>query len=150
MVVRPGQPASLAGAPGEIDASTEVLGTRMKFPILLAPSATHNVLHPQGEHAMYAGATAASGTPMILSYVTSTPFPALVERRKDGGPLWYQLYPREDVPTNQEPLDAAQEAGAKGIVVTLAAGNTGNDLANPTLYGARYANNATPSGARPV
>ncbi len=110
-------PRAASGA-NPIDASTEVLGTKMKFPIMLAPSAAHSVLHPQGEHATYEGATAASETPMIVSYVTSTPFPEIAEKRQ-GGPLWYQLYPRQDIPANQEPLDAAQQAGAGAIVVTV-------------------------------
>ncbi len=47
----------------------------------------------------------------------------------------------------QDAYDAVRIAVAKGIVFTVAAGNTGNDLANPLLYGYRYAPSATPSGA---
>ncbi|MCB9919902.1 MAG: S8 family serine peptidase [Planctomycetes bacterium] len=47
----------------------------------------------------------------------------------------------------QDAYDAVRIAVAKGIVMTVAAGNTGNDLANPLLYGYRYASSATPSGA---
>lgn len=47
----------------------------------------------------------------------------------------------------QDVYDAIRIAVAKGIVVTVAAGNTGNDLGNTQLYGFRYDSNATPSGA---
>jgi len=109
-------PQALSGV-SEVDASTEVLGTKMKFPIMLSPSAAHNTLHAEGEHGTYEGATNAAGTPVIISYVTSTPFPEVAEA--EGGPLWYQLYPREDIPENRENLYAAQEAGAEAIVITV-------------------------------
>ncbi len=101
----------------QVDASTEILGAKMKFPIMLSPSAAHLTLHAEAEHGTYEGATAASGTPAIISYVTSTPFPEIA--KATGGPLWYQLYTREDIPENRENLYAAQEAGAGAIVVTV-------------------------------
>lgn len=47
----------------------------------------------------------------------------------------------------QDVYDAVRIAVAKGIVITCAAGNTGNDLSNSAIYGTRYASHATPSGA---
>src|SRR6185436_11357216 len=32
-----------------VQTATEILGTKMAFPIMLSPSATHQQLHPQGE-----------------------------------------------------------------------------------------------------
>jgi 4-hydroxymandelate oxidase len=102
---------------GIIDTSTEVLGTRMAFPIMLSPSAGHAQLHPDAEIASHQGATAASNTPMIVSNNASTPIDKIAAAAK--GPLWFQLYPREDIEANREILESAQAAGCKAIVVTI-------------------------------
>ncbi len=100
-----------------IDTATEVLGTKMAYPIMLAPSAGHVALHPDGEAGTHQGATAASNTPMIVSYVASLPIEKTAEAA--SGPLWYQLYAREEVDQNREPLERAQAAGCQAIVVTV-------------------------------
>jgi len=51
---------------------TEILGTKMAFPIMVSPTSNHSMLHPQGEMATHAGATAAN-TPMIVSNAASMP-----------------------------------------------------------------------------
>ena len=50
-----------------VNASSQLLGTPMKFPIFVSPTAAMSPLDRDGEMACYRGATAASGTPMILS-----------------------------------------------------------------------------------
>ena len=105
------------GDPGPPETDASVLGTPMAFPIMLAPSAAHEVLHPDKEAATYAGCKAASETPMIVSHVASMPFADIA--KADGGPLWFQLYPREELEQNREPVESAQAAGAGAIVVTI-------------------------------
>lgn len=105
------------GPSSPIQTASEILGTPMEFPIMLAPSAAHEVLHPDKEAATYAGCAEAAHTPMIVSHVASMPFPEIA--KADGGPLWFQLYPREELQQNREPCVAAQEAGAQAIVVTV-------------------------------
>lgn len=100
-----------------VDASTEALGTPMRFPILAAPSAAHIALHPSRELGTYRGCTAAAETPMIVSYVTSTPFEEIAAA--GGGPLWYQLYPREKLEDNRPHLERVQAAGCRAVVVTI-------------------------------
>ena len=100
-----------------IQTSTEVLGTRMDFPILISPSAGHSMLHPEGELATSQGAAAASNTPFIVSHVSSIPFEKIAASAKS--PLWFQLYPRLAPEDNREVLDRVQTAGAKAIVVTI-------------------------------
>jgi isopentenyl diphosphate isomerase/L-lactate dehydrogenase-like FMN-dependent dehydrogenase len=48
------------------DLSTEVLGTRMPAPVMLAPVGVQSIVHPEAEVAV-ARAAAAAGVPMILS-----------------------------------------------------------------------------------
>lgn len=105
------------GPSSPVQTATEILGTPMEFPLMLAPSAAHEVLHPDKEAATYAGCAKASRTPMIVSHVASMPFPEIA--KADGGPLWFQLYPREELQQNREPCVSAQEAGAQAIVVTV-------------------------------
>jgi isopentenyl diphosphate isomerase/L-lactate dehydrogenase-like FMN-dependent dehydrogenase len=45
-----------------VDTATEVLGVKMKFPLLIAPSSGHGALHPDGEVGTHRGASAASET----------------------------------------------------------------------------------------
>ena len=96
---------------------TEVLGTRMQFPIMVAPSAAQGQLHPQGEVAMYQGSTAAGATPMIVSNNTSFPLDKIAPAAQ--GALWFQLYPRQDTNVSRELIETAQAAGVKGIVITV-------------------------------
>jgi 4-hydroxymandelate oxidase len=100
-----------------VDTATEVLGTKMAYPIMLAPSAGHIALHPDAEAGTHQGATAAANTPMIVSYVASLPIEKTAEAA--SGPFWYQLYPRREIDENREPLERAQTAGSTAIVVTI-------------------------------
>ena len=101
---------------GSVQTATEVLGVKMAFPILVSPTATQAQLHPQGEMAMHQAATAASGTPMIISINSS--FPVDKIGAAAPGPVWYQLYARSTVEENRELLERAQEAGCRAVAVT--------------------------------
>ena len=103
--------------PKSVDLSTEILGTRMKYPIMVAPSAVQVPLHPDGEIGMHRGATAASNTPMILSQVTSTSVDKVAAAAT--GPLWSQFYPQEDRAVGRKILQEAQAAGCAAVVVTV-------------------------------
>ena len=102
---------------GPVHTATEVLGTPMAFPIIVSPSAGHAMLHPEAEAGTYKGTTAASNTPYIVSNAASMPFEKIAPAGK--GPLWFQLYPKQDPDANQELLEKVQSAGAKAIVVTI-------------------------------
>ena len=99
-----------------IDTTTEILGTRMNFPIMVAPTAGHTALHPSGEAGTHAGCTAAAETPMIVSHVASMPIEEIAASA--SGPIWVQLYPSPDIEANREPIEKAQAAGARAVVVT--------------------------------
>ncbi|MFN7923811.1 MAG: alpha-hydroxy acid oxidase [Bryobacteraceae bacterium] len=109
-------PGAIGGSQAPITA-TEILGTKMPAPIMISPTAGHQQLHPEGEVATYQGATAAGATPMIVSNVSSLPFEKIAPAAK--GPLWFQLYPKDDPEANRDTLERVQGAGAKAIVVTI-------------------------------
>jgi 4-hydroxymandelate oxidase len=103
--------------PAAVDLSCEVLGLKMKYPIMIAPTATMVPLHPDGEIGMHRAATAASNTPMIVSHNTSTSIGRIAEGAT--GPLWWQFYPSQSLDASREICDGAVAAGCTAIVVTV-------------------------------
>jgi 4-hydroxymandelate oxidase len=102
----------------QVDLSSELLGVKMKFPIIVAPTAAMVPLNPDGEIGMFKAATAASNTLMMLSVNTSTPH-AKVVPGAPGGTLWAQFYPVENRDVTQKAMDNFQNAGCHGIIVTV-------------------------------
>jgi len=102
----------------QIDLSSELLGAKMKYPIMVAPTAAQVPLHPDGEKGMFQAATAASNTVMMLSNNTSTPV-AEVAQAAPGGTLWGQLYPLQNEANFQRLIDTWQAAGCGAIAVTV-------------------------------
>ncbi|MBI3778367.1 MAG: alpha-hydroxy-acid oxidizing protein [Gammaproteobacteria bacterium] len=100
-----------------MNTSTEVLGTRMDYPIMVAPTAGHGQLHPEGELATHRGATAASKTPMIVSINMSFRIDKIAAAAE--GPLWFQLYARDTAEANRELVEKAQAAGCRAVVLTV-------------------------------
>src|SRR5437870_4960995 len=72
-----------------IDMSTEVLGTPVAMPMLIAPTAAQCVAHPEGECAT-AQAAGRAGTLMIASTVATRTLEEIALAA--SGPLWFQLY----------------------------------------------------------
>jgi 4-hydroxymandelate oxidase len=102
----------------QVDLSSELLGVKMKFPIIVAPTAAMVPLNPDGEIGMFKAATAASNTLMILSINTSTPAAQVAPASPDGT-LWGQFYPVENRATTQRAMDTYEKAGVNGIIVTV-------------------------------
>jgi isopentenyl diphosphate isomerase/L-lactate dehydrogenase-like FMN-dependent dehydrogenase len=94
-----------------IKTATQILGTPMNFPIMVSPSAAHGALYRDGEMGTHQGATAASATPMIISANASFPVDKIASAATS--PVWWQLYPQEDMETTKGLLDRALDAGAK-------------------------------------
>jgi 4-hydroxymandelate oxidase len=126
-----------------VKTATELLGTKLAFPILVAPTASQSQLHPNGEMAMYQGATAASNTPMVISFNSSYPVDKIAAAA--SGALWYQLYPRETPEENQDAVERAQAAGCRAIVITVDC--PVGELHERTLHG-RNMNYAAPGPPR--
>ena len=99
------------------DLATEVLGTPMPAPLMLAPIGVQKILDEEGELAT-ARAAAAVGTPMIAS--TASHF-TLEEIAAAGGeaPRWFQLYWANDPRLVESFVGRAERAGYGAIVVTV-------------------------------
>jgi isopentenyl diphosphate isomerase/L-lactate dehydrogenase-like FMN-dependent dehydrogenase len=99
-----------------VNTSTEILGIKMDFPIMIAPTAGHAQLHPEGELATHRGATAAK-TPMIVSTVASFPMDKIAAAAQ--GPLWFQLYAGDTEDRNRELVETAVGAGCRAVALTV-------------------------------
>jgi len=99
------------------DPGVTVLGRRLPAPVLLAPIGVQGMLHSDAELAV-ARAARATGTPMVLSSVSSTPLEAVAAALGDT-PRWFQLYWPKDPALAASLVGRAERAGFEAIVVTL-------------------------------
>jgi 4-hydroxymandelate oxidase len=99
-----------------LDVSTELFGEKLSMPVLVAPTGTHSLLHPEGELATARGAGAA-GTIMTVS--TSSSFPIEKIAAAATRPLWFQLYAGPDREGTRERVERAIDAGCKAVCVTV-------------------------------
>ena len=100
----------------ERDPSTSLLGTALRSPILLAPTALHRLAHPDGEIAT-ARAAADAGALMTLSTISSIPLEEVAEAAP-GGRRWFQLYLFNDDDLTADLIRRAEAAGYEAIVIT--------------------------------
>jgi len=103
--------------PSTVDLSSQLLDLKLKYPIVIAPTATQVALHPDGEAGMYRAATQSSNTPMCLSNNSSQSIEQVAKGAQ--GQLWWQFYPRQDLGASQELLERAQGAGYTAMVITV-------------------------------
>jgi isopentenyl diphosphate isomerase/L-lactate dehydrogenase-like FMN-dependent dehydrogenase len=111
-------PKGSAVPASQIDLSSELLGVKLKFPIIVGPSTGQGALHPDGEIGMFKGATAASNTLMIIASGSTIPV-AKVVPSAPGGTLWEQFYPTEDLTVTQRAIGNYENLGLTNIMVTI-------------------------------
>ncbi|MDB6169602.1 MAG: lldD 2 [Verrucomicrobia bacterium] len=99
-----------------LDCSTTLLGQPMKSPILVAPSANHRLVHPEGELATARGAGMAGAT-MVLSSGANTSIEDVM--RVATHPIWFQLYVAKDRGLAKALVERVQAAGARALCVTV-------------------------------
>lgn len=99
-----------------LDCSTTLLGQRMPTPILLAPTASHRLSHPEGELATARGA-GAFGTTMVLSSGSNTSIEDVMAVATQ--PVWFQLYVSKDRSLTRALVERVQAAGVKALCVTV-------------------------------
>ena len=97
------------------DTSVDLLGTRLAYPVIVAPVAFQCMAHPDGETAM-ARAVAAAGSLMVLSTTSTCPVPDVATASR--GAFWFQLYMMKDRGITTELVRRAESAGARAIALT--------------------------------
>ncbi|MEV6766758.1 alpha-hydroxy-acid oxidizing protein [Streptomyces sp. NPDC051105] len=96
---------------------TELLGTRMSAPVLLAPIGLAGLAHPDGEAAA-ARVVRELGLAMALSNSSSLSLEEVADAAPGAG-LWFQLHPPKDDELGASIVRRAEKAGYQGIVVTV-------------------------------
>ncbi|MEM9195140.1 MAG: alpha-hydroxy acid oxidase [Myxococcota bacterium] len=100
----------------ERNTSATAFGETSSMPVWIAPTAFHKMAHPDGEVAT-ARAAGSAGVPMILSTLSNTPVEEVVTAA--SGPVWFQLYVYRDREATRALVQRVEEAGARGLVLTV-------------------------------
>ena len=98
-----------------LDLSLELFGQPMFAPILVGPASRQGQFHSDGELATAAGAAAAKAT-LVTAEHSGAPLAKTIEAAPGA---WRQLYPDADVGALSERIQAAVEAGARTICLSL-------------------------------
>ena len=102
---------------GTRDLSTNVLGTELPAPVMLAPVGVQSIVHRDAELAT-ARAAASTGVPAIVSTAASTTMEDFAKAMGDV-PAWFQLYWPNDDELAASFVRRAEAAGYRALVVTL-------------------------------
>lgn len=100
----------------QLDTSVRLLGQRLPFPLLLAPTAYQKLSHPEGEIAVARGAAEADALFVVSSFSNTTLEEIAASTR---GPLWFQLYVQPDRTFTRDLVQRAEAAGYRALVVTV-------------------------------
>src|SRR5450631_592535 len=98
-----------------VDTSCTVLGNKLPHPILLAPTSSHLLAHPDAETATARGAGEAK-TIMVASPLSNRSIEDIC--RAASGPIWFQLYVDDDRQAVQALIERAEAAGCKALCIT--------------------------------
>ncbi len=100
----------------KLDTSVTLFGQKLFYPVLIAPTAFHKMMHPEGELATAKGAGKAKAIYVVSSFTTT----ALEEIKKVATePLWFQLYVRDDRVFTKNLVQKAESLGCKAICITV-------------------------------
>lgn len=99
-----------------IDTSRTLLGHFMEHPILLAPTSSHLLAHPDAEIATARGAAAAKAV-LIASTNSNRSIEDICNAA--SGPVWFQLYVEDDRKRVQALIERAEAAGCKALCITV-------------------------------
>lgn len=114
-----------------VETGTTVMGQRIAFPLILAPTGTTRLVHTEGERAVVRAAKEA-GVPYTLSTMGTASIED-VAADGAGGMLWFQLYVWKDRRKSEEFIDRAERAGYQALMLTVdtpVVGRRARDLRN--------------------
>ena len=113
------------------DLSTSAFGVGLPHPIVVAPTAAHDLAHADAER-MTARGAADAGALFTLSTISQAPMED-VAAAAPGAPRWFQLYAPSDRGACQALIERAAAAGYGAVVLTVDLpypGNRERDLRN--------------------
>jgi 4-hydroxymandelate oxidase len=94
----------------------KLLGRELPFPILLAPTGGHGLMHPDGEVATVRGAGASAALAVISAAST---FPIEEIAKSASSPIWAQLFIKPDRGLTRSFVERAEAAGCQALCVTV-------------------------------
>ena len=100
---------------GTRDTSTTVVGSSVRWPVIVAPIALLGMLSPDGEVPVARAATTA-GSIFVLSSLSVTPIEDVVAVAT--GPVWFQLYVYKDRGASEALVKRVEEAGCSALELT--------------------------------
>lgn len=110
-----------------VSTAVRVLGTEMKSPLIVAPTAYHRLAHPDGEVETAVGA-ARAGVTLVLSTLATRTLEDVA--KASGGRKWFQLYVHNDRGFTKSLIERADAAGFEALVLTVDAPILGRRLAD--------------------
>ncbi len=99
-----------------VDTKVSLFGLEIPYPILIAPTAFHKLMHAEGELATARGAAAANAIYVVSSF-TTTPIEEI--KKVATGPLWFQLYVVDDRSFVRDLLHKVEANGCKAVCITV-------------------------------
>jgi 4-hydroxymandelate oxidase len=109
------RPRILRGG-GAPDLATEILGTPLAMPLVVAPTAYQVVAHPEGEVEVARGVKAAGGLMVVATRATRLLEEIAAELH---GPWWYQVYVLRERRLTEELVRRAASLGATALMLTV-------------------------------
>ncbi|HZO46393.1 MAG TPA: alpha-hydroxy-acid oxidizing protein [Xanthobacteraceae bacterium] len=109
------EPLALSGV-AKVDLATEILGSKLSFPVFIPPMGSHGLAHVDKEAATARGA-AAVGTLMTTSTVSNLSLEEIASN--NPGPKWFQFYVPTDRGYTRELIQRVKAAGYTAIAPTV-------------------------------
>ena len=100
----------------KIDTRVNLLGRELPHPILIAPTSSHLLAHPDAEIATVRGAGAANAI-MIASTLSNVSIEKILQAATQ--PVWFQLYSDEDRGKTKALIQRAEAAGCQALCITV-------------------------------
>ena len=100
----------------KLDTTVTLFGHKLAYPILIAPTAFHKIMHPEGELATAKGAGKAKAIYVVSSF-TTTPLEEI--NKVASEPLWFQLYVRDDKEFTKNLVQKAVALGCRALCITV-------------------------------
>jgi 4-hydroxymandelate oxidase len=100
----------------KVDTRVSLFGMDLPYPMLIAPTAFHKLMHPEGELATARGAGAADAVYVVSSF-TTTPIEEIAKVATK--PLWFQLYVVDDRAFVKDLVQKVEAQGCRALCVTV-------------------------------
>jgi 4-hydroxymandelate oxidase len=99
-----------------LDTRIRLFGRELAHPILISPTASHGLVHPEAEVATARGAGAAGATLIVSTFATK---PLEEIAKAASGPLWHATYVMKDRGATRDLLARAKAAGCRAIAIPI-------------------------------